>query len=47
MKKIPNVFLKRVIYTYVALCREFWSDLKILRKDIQNASTTPSKSNQL
>ena len=31
----------------VTLCQWFRSDLKIFRMDIQNASTTPSKSNQL
>ena len=31
----------------VLLCQKFWCDLKICRMEIQNASTTPSKSNKL
>ena len=29
------------------LCQQFWSNLEIFRMEIQNASATPSKSNQL
>ena len=31
----------------ITMCRQFWSYLKIFRMEIKNASTTPSKSNQL
>ena len=29
------------------MCQHFWSDLKIFRIEIQNAISTPRKSNQL
>ena len=42
-KEFPKRFPKLVIS--VTLCQKFWSDLKIFRMEIKNASTTSSKSN--
>ena len=42
-KELPKRFPQLVIY--VTLCQKFWSDLKIFRMEIKNASTTSSKSN--
>ena len=42
-KELPKRFPKFVIS--VTLCQKFWSDLKIFRMEIKNASTTSSKSN--
>ena len=43
-KELSKCFSKLVIST--TLCQQFWSNFEIFRKEIQNASTTPSKSNQ-
>ena len=43
LKNFPNVFPKLVIS--ITLCQKFWSDLKIFRMEIKNASATSSKSN--
>ena len=42
-KELPKRFPKLVIS--VTLCQKFWSDLKIFRMEIKNASTTSNKSN--
>ena len=42
-KEISKCFSKLVIS--ITLCQQFWSNLEIFRIEIQNASTTPSKSN--
>ena len=39
------MFSKPVIC--ITLCKQFWSNLEVFRMEIQNASTTSSKSNQL
>ena len=39
--ELPKRFPKLVVY--VTLCQEFWSDLKILKIEIKNASTKSSK----
>ena len=44
-KELSKCFSKLVIS--IILCKHFWNDLEIFRMEIQNASTTPSKSNQL
>ena len=41
-EELPKRFSKLEIS--VTLCRKFWSDLKIFRMEIKNASTTSSKS---
>ena len=44
-KELSKCFSKLV--KSLTLCQQLWSNLKIFRMDVQIASTTPSKSNQL
>ena len=47
MQKRSTEGCSKFVKKSVTLCQKFWSDLKIFRMEIKNASTTSSKSNQL